>query len=558
MKSKALTIFFLSIAIYANSLKNGFVYDDAFTVADKFFIEDLSNLPQLFDKAYFALSGELTYRPVVTFTYFLDYAMFGLNAWGFHLTNMLLHAINGVLLYTFLALLSKDSKDRNQIPLLASLLFVTHPALTEAVNAISFREDLLAFSFYMATLILYIGSTARSSPIIFLLSCVTYSVSLFSKEMAITLPLIVYLYERIYGRRGKGAGSILFNRYNAGYIAVTVVYLFFRFFYFQSPEGEEELHRWGLWERFMTIPVLILSYLKLIVFPVSLSAEYVILPVRLVSPTLLFSSIAVISLLAIAFMKGEKERGIAFGTGFFIATLLPVSNIIQLTNPFAMRYLYLPTAGLAIAAGVIISNIAGSQDAKIRRRSIFMLSLSILAIYSAAVVMRNEVWRSDYTLWSDTVRKAPDSGRAHLGLGLSYYEKNRLNDAVRHYQIALSLTPDYAKGHNNLSLVYYQQGRLDDALSELQTALRLKPNYAKAYYNTGRIYFTQGRIDEAMHAFRNALALQPDIVEAHYGLGLAYLKKGLKDEARKEFEMTLKLKPNHIDAYLAIESTFLD
>ena len=150
-------ILIISIAIYSNTLKNGFVYDDEFTVVNNTLIKNFSNISKLFTKEYFAASGEMSYRPVVTFTYFIDYALYGLKPYGYHLTNLLLHALNGVILYIFLTLLFKPSQSSIfNLQLLISLLFATHPVLTEAVNAISFREDLLCFLFYISALIPYI------------------------------------------------------------------------------------------------------------------------------------------------------------------------------------------------------------------------------------------------------------------------------------------------------------------------------------------------------------------------------------------------------------------
>src|SRR3990170_6294448 len=132
-------ILIISIAIYSNTLKNGFVYDDEFTIVNNTLIKNFSNISKLFTKEYFTTSAEMSYRPVVTFTYFIDYSLYGIKPWGYHLTNLILHAMNGVILYTFLTLLFKPSQSSIfNLQLLISLLFATHPVLTEAVNAISF------------------------------------------------------------------------------------------------------------------------------------------------------------------------------------------------------------------------------------------------------------------------------------------------------------------------------------------------------------------------------------------------------------------------------------
>lgn len=162
----SLLIALLSISLYTNTLKNGFTYDDLGTIVNNLLIKDLNNLSALLKNDYFTLFAELTYRPVATFSYFVDYFLYGHNPWGYHLTNILLHAVNGVFIYLFLTLLTNHSNAKDHEfgalrclstpSLIVPLLFLFNPALTEAVNAIAYREDLLAFLFYIATLNLYL------------------------------------------------------------------------------------------------------------------------------------------------------------------------------------------------------------------------------------------------------------------------------------------------------------------------------------------------------------------------------------------------------------------
>ncbi|MBI3813754.1 MAG: hypothetical protein HY279_04715, partial [Nitrospinae bacterium] len=251
-----LLIGIFSIAIYINTLDNGFLFDDYDTIVNNAMIREVKYLPHLFKKDYFSLSSEMSYRPVVTLTYFFDYAIYGLNPWGYHLTNVLLHAVNGVILYIFLTLLinqdarckMQDVRNKNQetggilslasyfLPLVSSLIFVTHPVLTEAVNAISFREDLLCFLFFISASIIYLKSSkleAQSSKFkassLQLSALSFYLLALFSKEMAVTLPLIVYGYERLLKEKGKRFYSVLLSPLLIGYAVVTLIYLYIRF-----------------------------------------------------------------------------------------------------------------------------------------------------------------------------------------------------------------------------------------------------------------------------------------------------------------------------------------
>src|SRR3972149_11470527 len=209
-----LVIVCFSQFIYLNSLSNQFVYDDEFTIVDNYFVKTWNNLPLIFSNDYFRFSGELSYRPAVTLSYFLDYTVWKLNPLGFHLTNTLLHALNSVLLFFLL----KRIFNCQTTSFLATLIFSCHPLLTEAVNAISYREDLLATTFFIATFLLYMKTSKeeRSFSPAYFASVGCYLLGVFSKEMAITLPLIIFLYDLIFTK--VQSLSYKLTRYYTGYI----------------------------------------------------------------------------------------------------------------------------------------------------------------------------------------------------------------------------------------------------------------------------------------------------------------------------------------------------
>lgn len=534
-----LLIVAISVTLYSNTLNNGFVYDDEHIIVNNTLIKDISNLPMLFDKGkYFSRSDEASYRPVVTFTYFIDYALYELKPWGYHLTNILLHAANGLLLYIFLTLFfNRDIPSArlsllNNPPLLITALFTTHPLLTETVNAVSYREDLLAFLFYTATLTIYLLIRPhRKSPnewrtatgLLYGASCLLYSIALFSKEMALTLPFIIYCYEWVYMDKSRRR-SVLSNYYNIGYIVIALAYAYLRFYYFQNPMAGG-FYIPDIWERLITIPLLILSYIKLLLFPVSLSAEYVFLHVESVlSALFIISCFVIFYLLTIAF-RINKE--IVFGILFFIITSLPIYNIIPIANPLAERYMYLPSVGffISMASTIYLIPLKTRIGSNVHRYA-FTFLLIILTTYSFGVVTRNKVWRDDYSLWSDMARKMPKSSRAHFGLGNVYVTQGNLEDAIKQFQVALQMDP------NNLNA-------------------RVK--LVITYYNLGVYYDEQGKFDRAIQQYQSALRLDPSVAEAHYNMGNIYMASGLKDKAKMEFETVLKIRPDYVPAQQAIE-----
>lgn len=559
-----LLIVIVSFAVYGNTLKNGFVYDDEFTIVNNTLIKSLYNLPKLFQKDYFTLSGEGTYRPVVTLTYLLDYALYGLQPWGYHLTNVLLHVINGVLLYIFLSLITEPSITNNKsssiserlfsnAPLLISLLFVTNPVLTEAVNGISYREDLLVFLFSIAALTLYVVLRTRhevitqNTTIFFILSCWLYFLALLSKEMALTFPLIVICYGWVFSKEKIKIKSLLFNRYNIGYLVVTLVYIYLRFYYFRNP-ANGEVPPWQLTERLSTIPWLVITYIKLIVFPISLSADYVIEPIKSLF-SMPFIYCTALTGLTIAAAWKSRNRIITFGIMFFIIALIPVYNIIPIGNPLAERYLYMPLLGLTIVAGLIFHQIVVS---KYKSLSIKAALLFIITIYSVTVVERNSVWKNSYSLWSDTVQKMPNSSRAHTSLGIVYYDKGWVDKAIEQHQIAISLKPGYSLAHNNLGVAYFAQNKLNEAIAEYKEALILDPDNSDAHFNLGTVFQKQDRADAALNEYKNAIKLRPYEPDVHYSLGSLYLDQGKLEEAMKELQMALIQKSDYPDAHFKL------
>lgn len=544
-----LLIVIISMTLYANTLNNGFVYDDFITLVGNTFINNLNNLSSLFRlDVYFASSGELTYRPIVTFTYLLDYAMFGLNPWGFHLVNTLLHVVNGVLLYTFLYLLIR----RRWVSFISTLIFVTHPALTEAVNAVSYREDLLAFLFYMTALNLFLtlgsSSGSRGSLIIYPLSCLSYLLALFSKEMAVTLPLIIFIYEWSYAKKPE-LRSLLSNYRLIGLVIITLIYLLLRFTSLYNP-FESGFFSWKLTERLYTIPWILLNYLKLISFPVSLSADHVFRPIASPSsPFFLLPLAAIIVSLVMVFRIRKREKEIAFGASFFFFTLLPVYNIIPLLVPFAERYLYLPMAGIAIIAGGLINFISKAANTRdsISRNIAYLIPLAaIFAINSMAVVNRNSVWKNNKSLCMDASKKSPESSRIHNELGLVYHNEGQLGKAIDEFETAIKINPGYSDAYTNLGIAYHAMGRLDNAMHHLKEAVRLNPYHYGAHFGLGLVYYKIGRHDEAIQHYMTAIRLNPLYSMAHNNLGLLYAETERFEEAIRHFKTAIMLEPAYI------------
>ncbi len=545
----------VSLVVYFNSLTNGFVYDDYATIVENKYIQHPGkNLPSLFSRSYFNMaSGEASYRPVATLSYYLIYSIGELNATYYHLFSVLLHALNVILVYLLSNLIIKNRYSA----LIAGLLFACHPALTEAVDAISYNEDLLAAAFFFMAFICYAGiktGEVKSCIKVYGLSLFSFLLALLSKEMAITLPAVIFLYDlaiRDAGGRSFSLTSILHTikdriYFYSGYVAVGLFYLYLRFVAFYHPGESIKPFYGSLIERIIYLPAHIFSFIKLAVFPADLNADYVFsYPGGFFETNNLIGLVVVSGLVAGSFFIYKKSKVIFFGLWWFLICLSPVYNLIPLFNPFADRYLYIPLVGFCVAVAVVLNDFLKSRLSRPRASSMITLILVIIIVglYSTATIARNRDWKDGLTLWSKTVKSSPNSSVAHGSLGRAYQELGRTDEAVEEYKKAIAIYPDDYKAHYNLGVVYDQQGLLDTAVQSYQRALQINPAYPNAHFNIGIIYQKQGLMDKAIGHFRNVTELDPADFKARNNLGVALAVQGNLDKALQEWEKVLEIDP---------------
>jgi protein O-mannosyl-transferase len=546
----AMLIIAVTAAVYANSLRNSFVWDDAVIIERNDFIRSGKNLPSLFSRSYLtsyskidsmefytnAGSGEESYRPVTTATYFLDYRIWKLNPFGYHLTNLLLHIFNAILLFIFVKLIVKNY----QIALLASLLFALHPVSAEAVGVISFREDLLVFLFYLSSLILYIrmenAPGRRKKALFYGFSLVLFLFALFSKEMAVSLPLVLILYDYFFVFKQKG--KEIFINFKSRYLGHILVLSFYLFAAFCVIGRTSEDSGKGLLTNLLTMPKVFATYIQWLLLPfnlhVTLPDDPLLIARSLYEPAVLFS-IALLVLSFIFAVKIRKRSGIiSFAAFWFFLTLLPVSNIVPIMNYIACRYLYIPALGFCLATAVIISRM---------KKFAGYTALLVLAFYFMLTFIRNAVWKDNIILWSEMTSFYPQNALAHSGLGNSLRNAGLLDEAIGEYKLALSLDPNYAKDYNGLGVCYFEKMMLGEAISAFQKALAVDPKLLAAYNNLGSALGEKGLYAEAAVYFNRAISIDRGYVPAYSGLGITYARLKKFDAAKRLWTDALKINP---------------
>ena len=543
----------LTIGVYCFSLFSDFVYDDTFVVKNNLFITDWNNLPELFSKTYFSRSSEQSYRPIVTLTYFVDYFLWRLNPSGYHLTNILIHLVNVILVYLFFLSLSLD----RGIAFFSAVFFAVHPVQAEAVNAISFREDLLVVFFLLPTFLLFLrisklpGIDRVKRLTLYLISIVFYQLALLSKEMAVTFPLFLIGYYFCFADIKQKQERSLFIYLFSGYVLVTMGYLFLYFGPFSNP-NPTTISAPSFFMRLLTIPKVLLHYLWLILIPYELNADHVIKFSSSFSEfSAWFPMLLLFGIWVVSFMLFKRYRKEMFGLWWFFAGLLPVMNIVPIINVMAERYLYLPFAGLSLFFSTSLIylyrwKVTNFSFQLVRMAFVAVVGL-LVVVLASRTVLRNLEWKDGFSLWSKTVITSPESDRAHNNLGIAYDKRGLLDDAMAEYRKALDINPIHVDAHNNLGVAYDKIGLLDEAMAEYRKALNINPNYVDAHNNLGAAYYKKGLLDEAMAEYRKALNINPNFASAHNNLGAAYDKRGLLDEAMAEYRKALNINPKIAD-----------
>ncbi len=550
----------LCLIVYHNSLSNGFVFDDFGAIVENKYLKQPGQfLSSLFTQSYFKIAGlEASYRPVATLSYFLIYTIAELDPFYYHLASLLLHTLNAVLVYWLASLILKDQLGA----LIAGLLFASHPALSEAVNCIDFNDDPLAALFFLLSLIFYIRLKARyvaSNIRGYSLALFFYFLGLLSKEMAITLPAIILLYDFVLreGQQDRITIKHLLNTlkkrawFYSGFVAVSLFYLFIRFFILSNPGGYLKFTHGSLVERIIYLPDHIFSFIKLAIFPLNLTADYVFsYPNSFFNGSNLIGFTGVMGLAGLSFLIYRYSKAAFFGIGWFLLTLIPVSNLIEIYNPFAERYLYIPLIGFCLVVPTVIEAVARKWFARPTAATVATLipTLAILGLYATATLTRNPDWRNNFVLWSKTVQSSPGSLVAHGGLGMAYLKRGLLTEAQQEFETAIKLYPNHAKSYYNLGLVYHQKGNLKKAMENFSRSVTINPDLMRAHYNLATLYAKQGSMDLAIRHYVKVIELDPEVIEAHYNLGLAYAMQGKLKRALSEWQKVLQLNPRHRSA----------
>ncbi len=534
------------VVVFAPALLGDFIYDDLRWIRDNVFIRDPRNLLDFFSPRYFAGSQEMSYRPLVTLSYFFDFALFGLKPFGYRLHNLLLHLAACALLWRVLL----DITRSRAAAWWATFLFCFHPIQAEAIVIPSMREELQCTVFILISW-LFFWHRCR-----WLAGSAAYALALLAKETALFLPLAMALGGFLERRNAhpvilpwkwqphKRLQVIL------GLGAVTASYAWVRFVILRNPV-EDSFHYLG-----GSVATSLLTHctawtrgLLSIVFPLNLTVEPW-LPTQY-SPWnfIIFSCAIVWIAFACALVWALRHnRVMAFGLGWFVTALLPVSGLVPIANVYADRYFYLPFVGLAIGFAAWLSKVSRAWS-----RWLVPAIACWIGLLGVLMFQRVQVFHDNPRMWNDALAKL---GNKPWPLALLPMMHRTQAQPLSVLQERAASNPNDAAAWSRLAGAYLLLEDFRNATLAFQISLRGDPNNPQVHLMMGDAYARMGMPADSKKHYETALALDPKFVEAHNNLGVLLMDQKQDALSEKEFRTALALRPDFTAAMCNLATVF--
>lgn len=488
------------------------------------------------------------WHPITWLSHMLDTQLFGLNPGRHHLTNLLFHAANVLLLY-FLLLRMTASLWRSAF---VAALFALHPLHVESVVWISERKDLLSTFFWTLSVWSYVRWVERPGAARYLAVMVFFSLGLMAKPMVVTMPFVLLLLDYWpLNRTGSTCHDAARSHGLRNFFKMTREKV--PLFALATMSGAMTMYAQKHGAALVSFDILpfsvrlanaLVSYTSYIVkmhLPFHLAIYY---PHQESLPWWkpAGASILLIAVTWIAFRRRREAPYLLVGWLWYVGTLFPVIGLVQAgLQAMADRYTYLPLVGISIIIVWGVADLLGNKRRKIAWGT--LISVILFPLLIAATHRQVALWRDSITLLTHALESTPDNYHVHNNLGVALVEKGRFDEAIVHYREAIRIRPKYEDPYHNLGYALYRKGRIDSAVTYYRKALRINPDYGEAHISLGNALLHNGRIDSAVTHYRSALAVNNDLEEAHYNLGNALARKGMIDDAIESYREALRLDP---------------
>jgi lipoprotein NlpI len=535
-------IAFAFVAFYP-SLSNGFTnWDDPTYIIYNSLIKNFAfeNVKRIFTQVYFS-----NYQPLHLFSYLIEYHFFGLDASGYHWVSLIMHCVNILLVLWIAKLFTKN----NYVAFFTALFFAITPMRVESVAWAAERKDLLYSMFFFAAFICYIFYLRRKLKIKYiLLTFLFYTLSTFSKTMAVSLVPVLFLTD--YFENRKISFKVILEKVPFVLLALVMGIISVKASY--ETQSIDTSTQFSFLDRLFFASQNILMYVSKCIFPYGLTSYYPYpnLENGHIPASYYFSGVVIIMITVLVLLSLKKGKMIFYSTGFFVSTVALVLMILPVgPTIFSERYSYIPSVMLYFTLLFYLFKWVESTKSQsfLNATSVALIAFSLYFVQVTR--QRCLVWKDSLVLWSDVIKTNPVNPHALNNRGFEWKQRGEFKSAITDYMQAIALKPDFPEPYAGLCDVYGNMSMFDSAMYYANRALALKPDMSQALNNRGIVRAKNHNLDSALMDFNAAIKVKPDMFEVYGNRGNLNCTMGNLDAGLDDFNMALKVNPDFSDGY---------
>ncbi len=552
-------ILVFGFSIYSNSLRNSFHLDDDIFIIHNISIRNIWNWP--------AIWQNFNSRFITGLSFAFNYDIGGLNVFGYHMVNLLIHIANAFLIFFFVRHLyqtpyfvhhkRQPAGNPTVLALLTALVFLAHPVQSQAVNYISQRAASLAVLFYFLALVFYLKWFRYYHRQYYAAALVSAVCAMLSKELAFTLPLAV-IFTDVFFLKSKYESLLTITKrlfpFLLTWLIIPLSLLAERSQSIVDLKEQLAATQFNVLNLLTAVNVL-RTYMRLCLFPVHLNLDY---DYPRAQGLLEGSTLISLALITVVFFFGvyqfRRRRILSFSVlWFFTAIMMEFASSAYVGRDMIFEHwLYLALFGFALFLAV-------GLKVFVRNRYIYYGLMAVLLFgYGTLTYQRNKVWKDPITLWTDVLRKSPQKVRSYDNLAAAYIDKGNFKGAKQLLIHALRLDPESFKSFNNLGLIYLEEKDMPRASEHFEKSVEINPEFAEGWSNLGVLYLRTGQYEKAAENLARALTLNPNLIETKRTLGVVCQQRGDFPQAIQLYQEILARDPHEEESLYNLTELYLD
>ncbi|MDD5687849.1 MAG: tetratricopeptide repeat protein [Elusimicrobia bacterium] len=563
-------IIIVTTIIYLPSLHAPFIFDDIAKIVEN---PDIKRLDNITTRLIYKYNENKNFkrndpsRPLTYLTFTVNYYFGKLNPFGYHLFNLIVHILTSILIFilTRKIILYAYNKDSISLPFFVALFFAIHPVNTSSVSYVFSRSTVLMAFFYLSSLIFFVLAIERKKLLYYCISVLSFILALFSRQDAITLPVIILIFDYIFLSNFDMQKVIKNKYYYIIFGLLIIVFLLFRYFYFG---GIGDLEAENLCKPLLYLAsqcYVVLKYFLLLLVPIDVCIyRGVYYSVKTVyEPQIIVSFIVIMAVLIISWWLYKKRTSMTkiflFSILWYFITLSPTSSFFSTTSSMVDNRLYISGFGFYLTIIILYfllfstktvlgNNLNIISKLKVQDKMLISLLLIHIVLLSIFTFRRNQLFQQPILLWQDVISKYPNNIPSHINLGDLLRESKRYNEAEKEYREAINLNQNCVDVHYKYGLLLEDLKRYNEAEKEYIEEIKIKPDNEYTHNSLGSLFKNLKRFKEAEDEYRVAIKINTNYAEAHFNLGVLLNDTKRFEGAEKEYREALRINPNYIEA----------